>query len=37
MAIHSLVMGVSLTAFGIRTRLSYLRNSIIPLEHEDES
>jgi predicted small integral membrane protein len=37
MAIHSLVIGVSLTAFGIRTRLSYLRNSIIPLEHEDES
>lgn len=37
MAVHSLVIGISLTAFGIRTRLSYLRNSALPLEHENES
>ena len=36
-AIHSLVMGVSLTAFGLRTRLGYLRQSVPLMEQEDES
>jgi len=36
-AIHSLVLAVSLAAFGIRTRLNYLRQSAPLLEQEDES
>jgi hypothetical protein len=36
-AIHSLILAVSLAAFGLRTRLSYLRHSAPLLEQEDES
>jgi hypothetical protein len=35
-AIHSLILAVSLAAFGIRTRLNYLRHSAPLLEQEDE-
>jgi hypothetical protein len=36
-AIHSLILAVSLTAFGLRTRLNYLRHTAPLLEQEDES